>query len=168
MLDLVVAWNPLQLAADWLFDGNDLATTDTLQTAVLVSLLTDRLANTDDAIPDGSGDRRGWWGDLAVPLADGPPAGDLIGSRLWLLLRRKVDEQTRIDAITYCREALQWLIDDAIAGAIDVQAVWNSATLGRLDITIAISRTNADTGATASASYRLAWSTTLGIPLDWS
>jgi phage gp46-like protein len=167
MLDIAVAWDPALLRADWVFDGNDLVTTDTLQTAVLVSLLTDRLANTDDEIPDGTGERRGWWADMALPLANAAPVGDLIGSRLWLLSRRKVTEPTRIDAITYCVEALQWLLDDDIAAAVNVQAAWNPDTLGRLDITIAISRTGAD-GGTAASRFDLAWSATLGVPLEWS
>jgi phage gp46-like protein len=88
---------------------------------VLVSLLTDRLANADDEIPDGTGDRPGWWADMVLPLANAAPAGDLIGSRLWLLSRRKVTEPTRIDAIRYCIEALQWLLGDGIAAAADAK-----------------------------------------------
>lgn len=99
MIDLAVAWGATNLRLDWLFDGDDLVTTDTLQTAVIVSLLTDRLANADDEIPDGGNDRRSWWADLPLPPANAPPAGDLIGSRLWLLSRRKAVEQTRLDAI---------------------------------------------------------------------
>jgi phage gp46-like protein len=44
-----------------------------LQTAVIVSLLTDRL---DDTL-DGTNDRRGWWADMVLPLASAPPAADL-------------------------------------------------------------------------------------------
>jgi phage gp46-like protein len=77
MLDIAVAWDAQLLRFDWLFDGSDLATTDTLQTAVIVSLLTDRLANADDDIPDGTNDRRGWRADMPLPLANAPPAGDL-------------------------------------------------------------------------------------------
>jgi phage gp46-like protein len=102
-IDIAVAWDPALLRFDWLFDGIDLASTETLQTAVIVSLLTDRLANADDDIPDGTNDRRGWWADMPLPLANAPPARDLIGSRLWLLSRRKVTEQTRVDAIAYTK-----------------------------------------------------------------
>lgn len=152
---------------DWVFDGYDLVTTDTLETAVLISLMTDRLANADDEIPDGSNDRRGVWSDMAVPLTEAPPAGDLIGSRLWLLSRRKVEERTRLDAITYCLEALQWMIDDGVAMSVDVDAAWNEQTLGRLDIAIQIGATGSD-GKQVSTAYRLAWSASLGVPLVWN
>lgn len=121
----------------------------------------------DNEIPDGTGDRRGWWADMALPLANAPPPTDLIGSRLWLLSRRKLTEQTRLDAITYCIEALQWLLDDGLAAAVDVQATWNADTIGRLDIAIAISRTDAN-GRTAASRFDLAWSATRGVPLAWS
>ncbi len=168
MIDIAVAWDAQLLRFDWLFDGSDLATTDTLQTAVIVSLLTDRLANADDDFPDGTNDRRGWWADMPLPLASAPPAGDLIGSRLWLLSRRKVTEQTRLDAIAYTQEALQWLIDDGLAARIDVGASFLRDITGWLDIAIAIYRTDAATGRTATESYTLAWSATLGVPLAWS
>ncbi|MEJ0020738.1 MAG: phage GP46 family protein [Acetobacteraceae bacterium] len=168
MIDIAVAWDPATLRLDWVFDGNDLAATDTLQSAVIVSLLTDRLANADDEIPDGTNDRRGWWADMALPLANTPPAGDLIGSRLWLLSRRKVVEQTRLDAISYTQEALQWLIDDGVAAKVDVAATFRREVTGWLDIAITIYRTDAATGRTATESYSLAWSAMLGVPLDWS
>lgn len=115
-----------------------LATEETLETAVIVSLLTDRRANTDDALPDGrasSGlippDRRGWAGD-ALSDVD----GDRIGSRLWLLSREKQTEQTRLRAIDYAEEALQWLIDDGHAVSVSIEAEWSER--GRLDMEIDI------------------------------
>ncbi|MDE2104746.1 MAG: phage GP46 family protein [Patescibacteria group bacterium] len=86
--------------------GND------LETAVLLSLFTDRLANPDDEIPDGTSDRRGWWGDLA----EASP----IGSRLWLLDRAKLTQETAARARDYALEALQWLIDDGVVASVDV------------------------------------------------
>jgi phage gp46-like protein len=113
-------------------------------------------------------DRRGWWADMPLPLASASAAGDLIGSRLWLLSRRKVTEQTRLDAMAYTQEALQWLIDDGIAARIDVSALFRRDITGWLDIAIAIYRTDAAAGRTAIESYTLAWSATLGVPLAWS
>ena len=52
-----------------------------LQTAILISLFTDAQASPDDMIQDGSGDPRGWWGDLG--------SSKPIGSKLWLLGRAK-------------------------------------------------------------------------------
>ncbi len=92
-------------------------TDDSLKTAVIVSLFTDRRAEPDDEIPDGTEDRRGWWGDI-YPEHD----GDLIGSRLWLLDREKQLPSVLRRAETYAAEALQWLIDDGVAQTVDVSA----------------------------------------------
>lgn len=98
-------------AIDLALGGYDLATEDGLRTAVIVSLFTDRRAEADDEIPDGGDDRRGWWADS-------------IGSRLWLLARAKETPDTLARARAYAIEALQWLIDDGVATAVDVTAEW--------------------------------------------
>lgn len=90
-----------------------------LETAVIVSLFTDRQADADDEIPDGTGDVRGWWGDVLSPVD-----GDLIGSRLWLLHREKQVESVRKDAETYVYEALEHLLDDDTATSINVIATY--------------------------------------------
>lgn len=83
--------------------------------AVLISLFTWRRANADDQV---EGERMGWWGDVAEP----PEVNDKIGSRLWLLSREKIIQETFIRARRYASEALQWLIDDGIASRVDVVA----------------------------------------------
>ncbi len=84
-----------------------------LARAVVISLFSWRKANSDD---DHDGIRHGYWGD-SFP----PKQGALIGSRLWLLRRAKlITNQTLLDAETYIREALQWMIDDGITTAVDV------------------------------------------------
>lgn len=117
---------------------------DALRSAIIVSLLTDRRANIDDVIPDAPAsnqsippDRRGWAGDA---LAD--VSGDRVGSRLWLLSRKKQTEETRRLAIEYCQEALQWLIDDKIANSVLVVAEWTDG--GRLNIGVTIILLNGD------------------------
>lgn len=117
---------------------------DALRSAVIVSLLTDRRANSDDTIPDAPltnqsipPDRRGWAGDA---LAD--VIGDRVGSRLWLLSRKKQTEETRCLAIEYCQEALQWLMDDKIASSALVKAEWTDG--GRLNVGVTIILLNGD------------------------
>lgn len=110
-------------AIDLSLVGYDLATEDGLRTAVIISLFTDRRAEADDEIPDGSDDRRGWWA--------GP-----IGSRLWLLARTKETPDTLARARAYAIEALQWLIDDGVATTVDVTAEW--ARRGVLALHVAI------------------------------
>jgi len=99
---------------------DDLQTDGGLRTAVIVSLYTDRRVETDE-LPTEEKSRRGWFGDLFAENV-----GDLIGSRLWLLKRSKVSDETRNLAEDYAQEALQWLIDDGIADTIDVSADFDS------------------------------------------
>jgi phage gp46-like protein len=99
--------------------------------AVVISLLTWRRANPDDVLPADA--RMGWWGDS---LADVP--GDRIGSRLWLLARENLTAVTVSRAREYCAEALQWLIDDGVAVALDVQA--ERVAVDRLGIVVTMTR----------------------------
>jgi phage gp46-like protein len=96
--------------------GGDLQTGDDLITAVLISLFTDRIANEDDEIPDGTDDPRGWWADAGERYP--------IGSRLWLLSREKQTNDTAMRARDYIVESLQWLIDDGVVARFDVDVAW--------------------------------------------
>lgn len=91
-----------------------LAVTDPLVRAVVISLFTWRRAKPDDK---HEGVRWGWWGDGLDDLSN-----DRIGSRLWLLAREKITQQTLVRARDYAEEALQWLLDDAVATKITVTA----------------------------------------------
>ena len=93
---------------------DDVAADDGLQTACLLSYLTDRRAEADDVIPDGTDDRRGWLGDEFLPVQ-----GDRYGSRRWLLDRSKRTEDMarRVEEID--REALAWMIEDRVTEKID-------------------------------------------------
>lgn len=112
--------------------GSPLAAADPLIRAVIISLFTWRRANPDDAV-DGS--RQGWWGDATASLT-----GDRIGSRLWLLSREKLLPETFNRAREYAREALQWLVDDQVAAAVDVAA----ERYGRAGLALVVTITRAD------------------------
>ncbi len=95
-----------------------IALTETDQLTVMnrlveISLLTWRRAENDDPIDDD--ERYGWWGDSYPAVTN-----NKIGSRLWLLKRRKLDQDTILDARHYIDEALQWLIDDLLITSFDV------------------------------------------------
>jgi phage gp46-like protein len=111
--------------ADVRLVGPDLDTTNDLATAVIVSLFTDRLADVADKLPQNETDRKGWWGDT---YADN--TGDLIGSRLWLLFRTKSNDRTPLIAKGYILEALQWLVDDEAAAAVDAQCFFLPGATG--------------------------------------
>lgn len=89
--------------------------TTPLGRAVVISLFTWRRALESDPVDDL--DLQGWWGDSFPAVAD-----DRIGSRLWLLRRRTLTEQTRLDAIAYARESLQWMTDDGILAGVQIEA----------------------------------------------
>ncbi|ELW8952456.1 phage GP46 family protein [Yersinia enterocolitica] len=110
--DIKTVWEPDKLLGDWQTGGGGLLEGDDLETAILISLFTDRLARSDDAI-DGD-DRRGWWGDTGSEYP--------IGSRLWLLRREKLTTKVALKAEDYANEALAWLVDDGVVTAISINA----------------------------------------------
>lgn len=116
MADITVSWNPLTSQGDWTLGSGDLTTGNDLATAVLVSLFTDRLATVDFQPPGHDIDRRGWWADAYT--------SDPIGSNLWQLERGIKTSETMNTAISYARQALQWLIDDGVASLVDVIGNW--------------------------------------------
>ncbi|QII37519.1 hypothetical protein G3M83_07320 [Rouxiella badensis] len=108
MTDITTLWNAEKSAGDWAEVSGDLQSGDDLETAILISLFTDRLAREDDEF-DGD-NRRGWWGDQDQ---DYP-----IGSRLWLLRRQKLTLATANKAQDFAAEALKWLVDDGVVASI--------------------------------------------------
>jgi phage gp46-like protein len=86
---------------------------DRLMRSVIISLFTWRRANPEDVLPTNQ--KFGWWGDT-FPVS----SVDRIGSRLWLLSREKLMPDIPAKAQEYAEEALQWLLDDGVAGAISV------------------------------------------------
>jgi phage gp46-like protein len=111
-MDLALIFNPELQEFDLALDGADLATDDTLASAVLVSLMSDRLAQPYEVKPGQ--DRRGWWADAFDDIPH------LTGSRLWLLEREKQLPAVVKRCKDYCEEALEWFIDDGLAKAINV------------------------------------------------
>ena len=145
MPDISLIWDVDNSRGDWQLSGPVLVTGNDLVSATLISLFTDRIANPDDVIPDGTDDPRGWWGDLGE---DRP-----IGSRLWLLSRAKQTQETLNNAVDYAREALEWFIDDGVAARIDVFAQWVRTSFLGLQVILY----NQDGTTIASLSYAWAW-----------
>lgn len=132
-------------------DPADLTPQAIFETAIIISLFTDRLANDDDIIPDGSRDRRGFWGDA---LSSVP--GDKIGSRLWLLSREKQMTPVLRRAEEYAYEALEWMLEDGVASHITVVAT--NPTMGWLKLDIDIQKP-----ATEAARYSYIWEGLNGV-----
>lgn len=142
MSDITTVWTGT--SGDWQLAGPVLLSGNDLQTAVLISLFTDRVATDDDVLPDRSGDQRGWHGDIAP---------NFIGSRLWLLARSKRTQDVLNRAINYVEEALQWLIDDGVVASMAVYAEWPSDST-MLAVQVTLFKTN---GAAQTINYAWAW-----------
>lgn len=144
MSDITTVWDVANVRGDWQVAGGALASGDDLSTAVLISLFTDRRANDDDALPDASTDRRGWWGDLGQDVP--------IGSRLWLLTRSKLVPAVARAAKDYINEALRWMLDDGVAASISVTT--SIVMPSRLYATVEIRRMD---GSRHTLDFNWAW-----------
>ena len=143
MSDTSTIWRDFT-RGDWVMNGAQLQSGGDLTTAVLISLFTDRQARSDDVIPDGTTDQRGWWADSDV----------LIGSRLWLLNRAKQTTETLNRAVDYISEALQWLIDDGAVQRFNISVQWMAP--GQLGARLIAHRSD---GTSVAMNYGWAWST---------
>lgn len=108
-----------------------------LETAVLISLFTDRRVTLEELPSDRDDgmDRGGWWGD-----AYAEEEGDEIGSRLWLLEHGIDTPDAPVRAAAYAREALAWMVEDGLARSVDATATRNGA--GRIDLVPVITLTD--------------------------
>lgn len=137
LADLALVWDVVLGDADLTMIDSDLASDRGLETAVILSLFTDRRAETDDKPPSGDErDRRGWWADQLSAVE-----GDRIGSRLWLLDRSKRTNETALRAKEYVAEALAWMLVDRVVAGIDIQT---EATASALLIAVWLQRPGRD------------------------
>lgn len=137
MSDIRLQWRPDVGAADINVKANDLEPDDGMETAVALSLFTDRR--------DGGG--RGWWADALTP-------DDPMGSRLWTLANEKDTATVLQLAPAYAREALAWMVTDGVASEVTASASSLPREPGRsiMLLTVGIQRP----GQTA-ATYRYAY-----------
>lgn len=133
MADIELNWIAESFGADFNLASGDLSQEGELRSAVVLSLFSWRRANPDDRLPEDTSSLMGWWGDYYGTVQDSK-----LGSRLWLLRREKLTQETITRAREYCEEALQWLIDDQVAKSVEVITERNS--IDRLDISITITR----------------------------
>lgn len=102
-----LTWNKYTADIDYI-NGNEILTN------IIASLFTDARARDDDILPDGSTDKRGWWGDSF--------SDKKIGSRLWLLSREKQLSSVLTRAQEYATESLQWMIKENLIKSVTVTA----------------------------------------------
>jgi phage gp46-like protein len=145
--DIRTVYVDIKHGIDWAMDAGDLATDEGLTTAVVISLFTDRCARDDDALPLGQTDRRGWWGD-AYPVTE----GDRIGSRLWLLRASKQLTQVLNQAREMAEEALAWMVEDGVAGRVEVEAF-----IPRFEVLGLIARIYRPDGTVVPIRFEMLW-----------
>ncbi len=93
-------------------DGT-LASTDTFNTSLLMTLTAERRANEAEIGPSYL--RRGWWGNVlnSVPNFE-------IGSKMWLLSQARISLKTLNLAITYLQDAFSWFVTENLAEKVQV------------------------------------------------
>lgn len=149
-MDVALVYDANAKAFDLAIQGGDLVTDSTLQTAVLLSLYTDRRALPEDVLPDDGTDRRGWWCDAY--------SDRLQGSRLWLLSREKDLDSVLRRAEEYAKEALTWVIEDGIGDAVQVEAI--HLRRGVLQLIVGIERQST---SVLAGRYDYVWGMTDGV-----
>lgn len=145
--DIMLSWDGEKLCADISRDGADLRRGDDLATSVIASLFSWRRAKDDDALPDYETGLQGWWGDTFLPNA-----GDKFGSRLWILRRKKLTNETINLAVECCQEALAWMLEDGVASRISITP--SRGGIDQLDIFITIFQTD---GTAAELNFQGVW-----------
>ena len=121
---------------DLFLSNGDLIGDGGLESAVAISLFTDRRVN-EEQLPGFTTDKKGWWGDMIPPVE-----GDQIGSRFWTLQRAKITNETLRLFEDYTLEALEWLITDGVADRVEASAVYDENFF--LNLTVDIYRPNRD------------------------
>ncbi len=105
-------------------DG-DIEFGDELESALLVSILTDARCTSEELeraslvvsyAPNNVTTLRGWWGDT---YSDTP-----LGSKIWLNARQKSTDQVLADQQSFIEESLSFLIQDGIVNTIQVNTYW--------------------------------------------
>lgn len=115
-------------------EDGDLLLDEGLETSIGLSLLTDRRAAKEDALPADEKDRRGWFGDTFSEK------GEQIGSKIWLRLREKQHREVmhliREDGLN----AVKWLLDDKVVS--EISASCSNPALGRWELQISYREPN--------------------------
>lgn len=132
MADIALKWNGV--IADLDFGDLDLKSDESLKSAIIISLFTDKRHEGE----------RGTWFDSYED--------DELGSKLWLLDREKRISEIPLRANEYARDSLQWLINDGIVKSIKVDSFLEGQNL--LQIPIEVTKPD---GKKTSFKFDLVW-----------
>lgn len=138
MSDLSIMWKDGE--GDVVSLDSTLLTDDSLTNAIVISLFTDTRVDN----------QRGWWGN---DFNQNEERQVEMGSRLWTLARSKQLADVLDDAQAYAEQALQWLIDDGHALAIDVMATNPEQSVLLLSVVVTLPN-----GQTEQRTFSAVWS----------
>ena len=113
--DIRITFDVNEQFVDMILADRDVDRDDGLETAVLITLLTDKHADLGDPLPDDSGYRGGWFGDSLPVVPDYQ-----MGTKLWLLQRAKTVTEIPAIAKEYLLDGFKWMIEDGIVKSVDV------------------------------------------------
>lgn len=123
-------------------ETGDLAVTNGLETAILVSLFTDRRAHESEMRDLMK--RRGWIGDPYSEIARGNGDKTGYGSGYWLYEQARLNGETERGMYFETLDALKWLSDSDLALAVDAQLTPDPGNRG-LKIAVQVSFPDAGT-----------------------
>jgi phage gp46-like protein len=158
-MDILISYNNATGIGDFSIENGELAMDDTLDTAVLISLFTDRVADPGDKLPFGTTDPRGWWGDTAFLQQQGDAPPDLIGSKLWLRVNGLLTQANLNQMGQDVLQALHWMIEDGVAQSVTCQPVQTGVGSAALPIFI----TRSVNGQPITTTYDAVWDITMGL-----
>jgi len=115
--DIRIGFDVRDQYADLILGDRDVDRDGGFETAILITLLTDKRADEGDPLPDEGGYKGGWWGDSIPVVADYK-----MGTKLWLLQRSKTIEEVPAQAEEYLKDGFQWMLDDGIIESMTVSA----------------------------------------------
>ena len=126
---------------DLVFDGNDLVMGDAVESAIAVSLGSEKRSSDKFSKNLGS---HGWWAENTFD-------GSVFGSEIYKVFSHKIESSTMLLLKQYAEDALKWLVDDGVVDSIDVDVVAESVGAA---LTVVIVRN----GEKSSYRYDFLWS----------
>jgi len=113
--DIKLIFDAEEQYAEFVLADRDVERDSGFETAVLLTLLTDKRAEAGDPLPDDSGYKGGWWGDSLPVVPDYE-----MGTKLWLLQRSKTLTEIPAIAKEYLADGFKWMVEDGIIKSVDI------------------------------------------------
>ncbi|NRA86269.1 MAG: phage GP46 family protein [Rhizobiales bacterium] len=152
-LGIDTVWNAKLKAFEWVIADKMLLHENALYTAIILCLFTDKRAPEGMNIPDGTSNKRGFWGDSV--LLDGEFE---IGSFIWTLRRAALDDDLEVKAIDFTVLALQPLLDQKVVADLKVLVTADKANN---QLIININAFNTKDNKPISRAFDIWWKQTL-------